>query len=111
VWAGFSPYRAPPPSRPRRPEPYVLAFLYVALLPLAFLNLLWWPHQVMDSYRKQVLKPVDSLVEITRQFQVLDDALPVWPLRLRRLQAVVAAAVLPVVIPFVTAVILRMLAP
>ena len=64
----------------------------------------------MDSYRKRVLKPVakkfreaiiparpsraddserlkakaDSLWEITRQFQVLDDALPVWPLRLRR---------------------------
>ena len=91
----------------------------------------------MDSYRKQVLKPVvkkfhesiipawpstsddserlkannDSLSEITRQFQVLDDALPVWPLRLRRLQAVLAAAILPIVIPVVTAIILRMLAP
>jgi hypothetical protein len=91
----------------------------------------------MDSYRKRVLKPVakkfreaiiparpsraddserlkakaDSLWEITRQFQVLDDALPVWPLRLRRLQAVLAAAVLPVVIPVVTAIILRIFGP
>lgn len=126
------------PAQPtRRLEPYLLALLYLALLPLAFLNLLWWPHQGMDRYRKQVLKPVarkfndtiiparpsaaddseqlkaktDSLSEISRQFQVLDDALPVWPLRLRRLQAVLAAAVLPVVIPVVTAVILRMLTP
>jgi hypothetical protein len=133
----FLAIKATPAQPTRRPEPYVLAFLYVVLLPLAFLNLLWWPHQGMDSYRKQVLKPVvkkfhesiiltwpsttddsarlkannDSLSEITRQFQVLDDALPVWPLRLRRLQAVLAAAILPVLIPVVTAVLLRMLGP
>jgi hypothetical protein len=31
-----------------RPEPYVLGGFYLVLLPLAFLHLLWRPHQLMD---------------------------------------------------------------
>jgi hypothetical protein len=62
-----------------------------------------------DSER---LKPEgDALSEITRQFRVLDDACPAWPLQLRRLRSVIATAVLPVAISVVTAVILGLLTP
>jgi hypothetical protein len=114
-----------------------LAAFYAILLPLAFLNLVWWPHHRMYKRRKEFLTPVaeefknaiiparpshtddsqqlkakaDSLSEISRQFRVLDDACPVWPLQLRRLQAVLATAILPVAIPVLTAIVLGLLKP
>lgn len=121
------------PSGPtRRPEPYILAIFYFALLPRAFYNLLWVPHLRMKERQEEVLKPVmrefrdaisltsppagtdnarrlkakaDSLSAITSQSKEIADAYPVWPLRTRPLQAVTATAVLPVVIPVVVAII------
>jgi uncharacterized membrane protein (DUF485 family) len=52
----------------------------------------------------------DSLSAITSEFKVVYDACPVWPLPVRRLEGVVATAVLPVVIPVVTAIISSFLA-
>jgi hypothetical protein len=52
----------------------------------------------------------DSLSAISSEFKAVDDACPVWPLRVRRLQGVIATAVLPVVIPVVTAIISSFLA-
>jgi hypothetical protein len=47
------------PSGPtRRPEPYLLALFYLALLPSAFYNLLWRPHVRMKERQAEVLKPV-----------------------------------------------------
>jgi hypothetical protein len=114
----------------RRPELYLLASFYVCLLPSAFLNLLWRPHQLLEAARSELLKPIarefhavisaarpsvaddvirlaaraDSLSQITKQMQLLDEVWPAWPLRLKRLRAVIAAAILPIVIPLVTAV-------
>jgi hypothetical protein len=122
------------PSGPiRRPESYVLAIFYFALLPRAFYNLLWVPHLRMKERQEDVLKPVmrefrdavrptsppapgtdnarrltakaDSLSAITSQSKEIANAYPVWPLRTRPLQGVIATAVLPVVIPVVTAII------
>jgi hypothetical protein len=128
------------PSGPiRRPESYVLAIFYFALLPRAFYNLLWVPHLRMKECQEEVLKPVmrefrdavrptsppatedlvppgtdnarrlkakaDSLSAITSQSKEIANAYPVWPLRTRPLQGVIATAVLPVVIPVVTAII------
>jgi hypothetical protein len=133
----FLTVEATPPGPTRRPEPYLLAAFYAILLPLAFLNLVWWPHHRMYKRRKEFLTPVaeefknaiiparpshtddsqqlkakaDSLSEISRQFRVLDDACPVWPLQLRRLQAVLATAILPVAIPVLTAIVLGLLKP
>lgn len=133
-----------PSGLTRRPEPYILAALYLFLLPAAFLNLLWYPHELMRKRREELLMPAmrefrdaisptsppaaedvslpatdnarrlkakaDSLSAITSQFKVVEDACPVWPLRVRRLQGVVATAVLPVMIPVVTAIISSFLA-
>jgi hypothetical protein len=123
------------PSGPtRRPEPYLLALFYLALLPTAFYNLLWRPHVLMKERQEEVLKPVmrefrgaisstsppateyaiiarrlkakaDSLSALTRQSTEIANAYPVWPLRMRQLEGVIATAVLPVVIPVVTAII------
>jgi hypothetical protein len=114
----------------RRPELYLLGSFYVCLLPSAFLNLLWRPHQLLEAARSELLKPMarefhavisaatpsaaddvirlaaraDSLSQITKQIQLLDEVWPSWPLRLKRLRAVIATAILPIVIPLVTAV-------
>jgi hypothetical protein len=40
--------------------------------------------------------------QITKQIQLLDEVWPAWPLRLKRLRAVIATAILPIVIPLVT---------
>jgi hypothetical protein len=128
------------PSGPtRRPESYVLAIFYLALLPRAFYNLLWVPHLRMKERQEEVLKPVmrefrdavrrtsppatediiplgtdnarrlkakaDSLSAITSQSKEIANAYPVWPLRTRPLQGLIATAVLPVAIPVVTAII------
>jgi hypothetical protein len=52
----------------------------------------------------------DSLSAITLQSKEIANAYPVWPLRTRPLRGVIATAVLPVVIPVVTAIISGFLA-
>jgi hypothetical protein len=121
-----------PSGLTRRPEPYILAGFYFFLLPAAFINLLWTPHQLMRKRREKLLMlamrefhdvinstsppapadnarrlkaKADSLSAITSEFKAIDDACPVWPLRVRRLQGVIATAILPVVLPVATAII------
>jgi hypothetical protein len=114
-----------------RPEPYVLIGVYLLLFPSAFVNLLWLPHRIMEKNRDLTLKPVarvfdakikamrpsetddaqqlkakaDSLAETKRQLELLDEACPIWPLHTKRLRIVLVTAVLPVVVPIVTAII------
>lgn len=115
----------------RRVELYLLGLFYVVLLPSAWINLLWLPHQLLDQRRDQILTPVakvfdatmatarpsladnaarlkakaDSLSDIKRQFTLLDEVCPVWPLRIRRLQRVTATAILPVAVSVAAAVL------
>lgn len=119
----------------RRPELYLLGLFYAVLLPSAFFNLLWHPHQLMDQRRDEVLTPVakvfdarivtarpapadkaeqlkdkaDSLAELSRQARLLDEACPAWPLRTRRLQRVAATTILPVAVSVVTAALSKIL--
>ena len=119
----------------RQPELALLALFYLALLPSAFLNLLWLPHQLLERRRSELLKPVarafddavagarpsrgdgaarlrakaDCLSEVARQLKVLDEAWPVWPLRTRRLGPVVVTAVLPVVVPLLSTALSKLL--
>jgi hypothetical protein len=112
----------------RRPELYLLAAFYIGLLPLAFLNLLWRPHELLEAHRTTLLKPLghvfnhavmvaapqetddvnqlqskgDLVAEIARQRQMLDELCPVWPLRIWRLRTVLVTAVLPVVFALVS---------
>jgi hypothetical protein len=79
------------PSGPtRRPESYVLAIFYFALLPRAFYNLLWVPHLRMKERQKEVLIPV------IREFRhavsptspsATEDIIPLGPDNARRLKA------------------------
>lgn len=116
----------------RRPELYLLVAFYIALLPSAFLNLLWRPHQLLEAARGAQLKPMarefqaairsatpsgtddvirlaakaDLLLQLVKPMQMLDEMWPVWPLRMKRLRTVIVTAILPVgiglVIPLVT---------
>jgi hypothetical protein len=121
----------------RRPEPYLLAAFYLMLLPSAFIYLLWRPHRLLERHRFDTLKPVaeafhgamaaaspletdvamqlkektDRLAEISRQFRVLEEGCPTWPLRTRGLRSVLITAILPVVIPVLVAVINKLVAP
>ena len=52
----------------------------------------------------------DSLSQITKQILLLDEVWPAWPLRLKRLRTVIATAILPIVIPLVTAVAIPLVA-
>ncbi len=113
----------------------LLAVCYLALLPSAFLNLLWLPHQLLERRRSELLKPVarafdaaiatarpsraddatrlrakaDSLSEVARQLRILDQAWPVWPLRTKRLGPVVVTAVLPLVVPLMSTALSKLL--
>jgi len=119
----------------RHPELALLAVCYLALLPSAFLNLLWLPHQLLERRRSELLKPVarafdaaiatarpsraddatrlrakaDSLSEVARQLRILDQAWPVWPLRTKRLGPVVVTAVLPLVVPLMSTALSKLL--
>jgi hypothetical protein len=120
----------------RRPEPYLLAAFYLMLLPSAFMNLLWRPHQLLERHRFDTLKPVakafhgamgaarpsptddesqlkaktDRLAEISRQFRVLEEGCPTWPVRTGRLRSALITGILPVVIPVLVAVISKLVA-
>jgi hypothetical protein len=119
----------------RRPELALMTLCYLGLLPSAFLNLLWLPHQLMERCRSELLKPVarafdaavdaarpspaddaeslsakaDSLAAIARQLRMLDETSPAWPLRTRRLGPVVVTAVLPLALPVLSTVLSKLL--
>jgi hypothetical protein len=122
-----------PSAATRRPEPYLLAVFYAILLPSALVNVLWRPHRLMVRWREQLLAPVadafnhtvrsggllaardpaglrattDLLSEISRRATLLEEACPAWPLRVRRLRAMLVTAVLPVALPVVTTILGR----
>jgi hypothetical protein len=58
---------------------------------------------------QQLKAKADSLAEIKRQLELLDEACPIWPLHTKRLRIVLVTAVLPVVVPIVTAIIAHLL--
>jgi hypothetical protein len=120
----------------RRAEPYLLGLFYAFLLPSALTNLLWQPHRLLDQYRDEILGPIarafdativaarprpgdnaqqlkartDLLSEVNRQFGLLDEVCPRWPLHTRRLQRVIATLVLPVAVSVTAAVLTHFLA-
>jgi hypothetical protein len=120
----------------RRAEPYLLGLFYAFLLPSALTNLLWQPHRLLDQYRDEILGPIakafdaaivtarprpgdnpqrlrartDLLSEVNRQFGLLDEVCPRWPLHTRRLQRVIATTILPVAVSVTAAVVTHFLA-
>lgn len=106
-----------------RIEIIILGLLYLILTPLLFYSLMWSPHRAMLRAREDALKPLaneyerafsqerqhrkikadalksktDHLVEIKRQYELIHDSFPLWPLRVGSLRSLLATSVLPAV--------------
>jgi hypothetical protein len=116
----------------RRLEWWALGFVYLVLLPMLVIALLLVPHQAMVRARDAVVNPLSrafevfvqktrlpgddqqqissksqQLSQIADQVKTLNEAYPVWPIEILRLRQVAVTAVLPIVIPAATAIILR----
>jgi hypothetical protein len=106
-----------------RVEIILLGLIYLTLTPLLFYSLLWNPHQALFRAREKSLKPLaeeykrisdqqtppdqknaevlkaktDHLVEIKRQYELIRDTFPSWPLDTRSLRNLMVTAVLPAI--------------
>ena len=104
-------------------EPVAAAVLYVTLTPIILIAWLWMPHRAMLASRNATLQPLaaeflrtihqsktlakehvdkikkatDELTEIRRQYDLIIDIFPLWPIRLGLLRGLVATASLPLV--------------
>ncbi len=106
-----------------RMEVIILGLIYLVLTPFLFYSLLWSPHRALIKAREDALKPLaeeyqqvsmqdlhskkknvdaiksktDHLIEIKRQYQLIEETFPVWPLDIRSLHSLLATSVLPAV--------------
>lgn len=106
-----------------RVEIIILSLIYLVLTPLLFYSLMWSPHQALIRARETALKPLadeyqrasaqairskknsvetlksktDHLVEIKRQYELIRDSFPIWPLDTRSLRNLLATSILPAV--------------
>lgn len=104
-----------------RVEIIILTAIYVVATPILFYSLMWSPHRALVRAREDALRPLaeefqrvstgqiptgrgnveaikartDHLVEIQRQYDLIKDTFPVWPLHIGALRGLVATAVLP----------------
>lgn len=112
-----------------RAETWAGIGMYLVGLPALFIGWLWAPHEAMLAAREAVLTPLadeyqrmipgaspsaqdtagtikdstDRLAEIKRQYDLLRDTYPVWPIHGSVLSRLVATALLPVVTSLVPA--------
>jgi hypothetical protein len=106
-----------------RVEIIILGLIYLILTPLLFYSLMWSPHRALLRAREDALNPLadeyqrismqgvysgkrnieaiksktDHLVEIKRQYELIRDLFPIWPLDTRSLRNLLATSILPVV--------------
>lgn len=106
-----------------RAEIIILSLIYLILTPLSFYSLMWSPHRALIRAREDALKPLadeyqqismqgirsrkrnletiksktDHLVEIKRQYDLIQDTFPIWPLDTRSLRSLLATSILPAV--------------
>lgn len=105
----------------KRVEIIILGLMYLILTPLLFYSLMWSPHRALLRAREAALKPLsdeyqrvamtnsdgqdleavkaktDHLVEIKRQYELIRDLFPVWPLNTFSLRNLLATSILPAV--------------
>lgn len=105
----------------KRVEIILLALIYLTLTPLLLYSLLWSPHQALLRARKEALQPLadeykrtsdqqitpdqkkaeaikaktDHLVEIKRQYELIRDSFPSWPLDTHSLRNLIVTSFLP----------------
>ena len=106
-----------------RPEVWMLIAIYLISLPSLFLGWLWMPHRAMLAARDEALAPLaleflrslpaalpsahegaatikantDRLAEIKRQYELLLDTFPVWPIRTTTLNRLALTSLLPLI--------------
>jgi hypothetical protein len=106
-----------------RVEIIILGLIYLILTPLLFYSLMWSPHRALLWAREDALKPLadeyqqafaqgkpsrrinvdaiksktDQLVEIKRQYELIRDSFPIWPLDISSLRSLLATSILPAV--------------
>lgn len=106
-----------------RAETVALGLLYIVLIPFVILNWLWVPHQALLDAREQALLPLaeefklaitedkslsgestetirlktERLIEIKKQFDLIQSTFPVWPLEVKPLRNLLATSILPAV--------------
>jgi hypothetical protein len=106
-----------------RLETWVLGAVYLVSLPLLFVGWLWLPHRCMLAARDKALNPLaaeflraipaaapsinedaatikantDRMVEIKRQYELLADTFPIWPIRTRALNRLAVTSLLPLI--------------
>lgn len=106
-----------------RPEVILLSSIYLILTPLLFYSLLWSPHKALLRARDEILHPLadefqlesskqipkgkskarslksktDRLYEIKRQYELIRESFPVWPLDTKSLRNLVTTSILPLI--------------
>jgi hypothetical protein len=104
-----------------RLETWVLGAVYLVSLPLLFLGWLWLPHRALLAARDEALSPLaaeflrsipkatscvhedadaikantDRMVEIKRQYELLAETFPVWPIPTAVLNRLAVTSLLP----------------
>ena len=106
-----------------RPEPWFVAGIYISLIPVLFFSWLWLPHKAMIEARNRKLQPLadrflesveatqlsgedsaerikartEELTELKRQYELLKDTYPVWPIRIQKIRKVIAISSTPLI--------------
>jgi hypothetical protein len=106
-----------------RAESWALGIVYLVSLPLLFLGWLWGPHRAMLAAREEALRPwvdefkrsipevvpssqddadkikanTERLAGIKRQYELLKETYPVWPIQTPVLKGLVATSLLPLI--------------
>jgi hypothetical protein len=117
-----------------RAETIALGIIYLVFTPLLFAIWLWAPHQALLEARQEAMLPLateylrateqalpvleesaeaikaktERLVEIKRQYDLVRDTYPVWPLPDQTLKRLVATASLPALSPFLSGLVVRL---
>jgi hypothetical protein len=117
-----------------RSETIAFGVLYLVFTPLLFAVWLWAPHQALLDARKEFLLPLaeeylntatqtipapddtaegikvktERLVEIKRQYELVRDTFPTWPLPDLTLKRLVTASSLPAISPLLSSLAIRL---
>lgn len=118
----------------QRFETVALGIIYLVLLPFVFANWLWFPHQALLDAREKVLAPLaeefklaaiqnsqlkdettetikartERLTEIKKQYELIRDTFPIWPLQVQPLRNLLATSIMPAVTSLLSGPILQL---
>ena len=106
-----------------RPEVFAFGAIYLFMTPMLFISWLWLPHRAMVEARDEILHRLadefrqtmcgsfpsrtdtaeaiktktDRLEEVQRQYKLISETFPIWPLRTHALRSLVGTSVLPLI--------------